>query len=84
MTHKAKKNSRFEPISEPNIGEIVTEEIRNSKNRVDPSANGYHAFWSGRIVYENGRVKRFETEREAWEFLNRCDAAGKIIHWVKA
>jgi hypothetical protein len=32
------------------------------------------------MTYENGRVKRFETENEAWEFLARCDAAGKIIH----
>jgi hypothetical protein len=25
-------------------------------------------------------VKRFETEKEAWEYLARCDVAGKIIH----
>jgi hypothetical protein len=25
-------------------------------------------------------VKRFETESEAWEYLARCDLAGKIIH----
>jgi hypothetical protein len=25
----------------------------------------------------NGRVKRFETESEAWKFFCRCDAAGK-------
>ena len=31
-------------------------------------------------MYENGRVKRFETESEAWEFLARCDLTGKIIH----
>jgi endonuclease YncB( thermonuclease family) len=36
--------------------------------------------WHERVVYENGRVKRFETESEAWEFLARCDLAGKIIH----
>ena len=27
-------------------------------------------------MYENGRVKRFETEGEAWEYLARCDLAG--------
>ncbi len=40
----------------------------------------FTAFWHGQIAYENGRIKHFETEREAWEFLTRCDAAGKIIH----
>ena len=50
-------------------------------NRVDCSASGtFHAFWRGRVVFENGRVRRFETEREAWEFLARCDTADKIIH----
>ena len=56
-------------------------EINTQTNRVDRSANGeFIAFWHGQVAYENGRVKRFETEREAWEFLVRCDAAGKIIH----
>jgi len=58
----------------------MADTIKNPSNRVDPSANGFHAFWHGWIVFENGRVKRFETEREAWEFLARCDLAGKIIH----
>jgi hypothetical protein len=56
-------------------------EIEKPINRVDRSANGsYLAFWHGRVVFENGRVKRFETKPEAWEFLARCDLAGKIIH----
>lgn len=60
---------------------VMTDEIKNPSNRVDPSANGtFHAFWHGRVVYENGRVKRFETETEALEFLARCDLEGKIIH----
>jgi hypothetical protein len=59
---------------------VMTDEIKNPNNRVDPSANGFHAFWRGRVAYENGRVKRFETEHEAWEFLASCDLAGKIIH----
>ena len=37
----------------------------------------FHAFWREQMVYENGRVKRFETEGEAWEYLARCDLAGK-------
>jgi hypothetical protein len=56
-------------------------EIKTNENRVDRSANGtFLAFWRGRVIYENGRVKRFETEKEAWEFLSHCDLAGKIIH----
>jgi hypothetical protein len=54
-------------------------EIKTNENRVDRSANGtFLAFWRGRVVYENGRVKRFETESEAWEFLSQCDLAGNI------
>ena len=56
-------------------------EIKTNENKVDRSANGtFLTFWRGRVMYENGRVKRFETESEAWEFLSRCDLAGKIIH----
>lgn len=59
----------------------MTDITKNANNRVDQTANGaFHAFWNGRVVYENGRVKRFETENEAWEFLARCDLVGKIIH----
>lgn len=59
----------------------MTYEIKDQRHRVDRSAKGaFLAFWCGQVVYENGRVKRFETESEAWEFLSRCDAAGKIIH----
>ena len=44
----------------------------NPSNRVDRSANGalFSAFWREQMVYENGRVKRFETERDAWELLD--------------
>jgi len=56
-------------------------EVNIQSNRVDRTANGaFSAFWHGAVAYENGRVKRFETESEAWEFLARCDLAGKIIH----
>jgi len=37
--------------------------------------SGAGAWYSG-----TAGVKRFETENEAWDFLGRCDAAGKIIH----
>ena len=59
----------------------MTDENEHLDNRVDRSAfDTYHAFWRGRVVYENGRVKRFTSESEAWTFLARCDEAGKIIH----
>ena len=59
----------------------MTFEDKIQSNRVDRSANGaFNAFWQRQMAYENGRVKRFETETQAWEFLARCDAAGKIIH----
>ena len=60
---------------------IMTDENKVQTNRVDHSTNGaFNALWHGQMAYENGRVKRFETERQAWEFLARCDAAGRIIH----
>jgi hypothetical protein len=64
-------------------------EVNIQSNRVDRTANGafsafwhgaFSAFWHGAVAYENGRVKRFETESNAWEYLARCDLAGKIIH----
>jgi hypothetical protein len=72
-----------QPIRHTNRGDSVTDNIENlnSGNRVEPSSGGgFIAFWKGSVVYQNGRVKRFETEREAWEYLARCDAVGKIIH----
>jgi hypothetical protein len=59
----------------------MTDETKNPSNRVDaPTSGKFHALWRGRVVFENGRVKRFKTESEAWEFLACCDAAEKIIH----
>jgi hypothetical protein len=50
--------------------------IKTDDNRVDATLDGkFHAFWRGQVVYENGRVKRFEAESKAWEFLARCDLA---------
>jgi hypothetical protein len=54
---------------------VMTDECKIQKNSVERST-----LWHGLLAYENGRVKRFKTEREAWEFLTRCDAADKIIH----
>jgi hypothetical protein len=58
----------------------MTDEIKNPNSRVDRSANGkFHAIWRGQVVYMSGRVKEFEAERDAWEYLARFDAVGKIL-----
>jgi hypothetical protein len=70
--------SLFDAVCETGI---MTDEIENSRSQVDHSpSGGFIAFWNGKVVYENGRVKKFETEPEAWNYLARCDTAGKIIH----
>jgi hypothetical protein len=75
-------NFRLRRIALPRIGSIrMSEEVKDRRHRVDRSADStFLAFWRGQIVYEDGRVKHFETEREAWDYLARCDVAGKIIH----
>jgi hypothetical protein len=40
----------------------------------------FMAYWKGRVVYENGRIKRSSTSDDALVFLTRCDAAGRIVH----
>ena len=41
----------------------MTNEVENPKNAVERSVTGgFTAVWHGRTVYENGRVKKFETE----------------------
>jgi hypothetical protein len=57
-------------------------EIRQgSSNQIEKTASGeFICIWHGQPVYENGRVKRFQTEDSARAFLARCDAAGEIVH----
>ena len=60
--------------------QTMADEIKNPTNRVDRSASGkFHAIWRGQLVYMGGRIKEFETESDAWEYLARCDAAGKVL-----
>jgi hypothetical protein len=59
----------------------MTDEIKNSDNRVNLSYDGkFHAHWRGRVIYDfdKSRIKRFENERNAWEYLALCDALGKL------
>lgn len=59
----------------------MIDDIKNPSNRVDRAADGtFHALWHGRMIYQNGRVRRFKTQDDAWEFLARCDLEDKIIH----
>ncbi|MFZ0126206.1 MAG: hypothetical protein WAL48_18715 [Xanthobacteraceae bacterium] len=56
-------------------------EFNNSRNRLERSARGgFNAIWRWQVVYENGRVKKFESEDDARAYLDRCDTAGRIIH----
>ena len=58
----------------------MADEIKNPSNRVDRSANAkFHAIWRGQVVYMSGRVKEFETEFDAWDYLARCDSIGRIL-----
>ena len=52
-----------------------------AQHKVEKMGDGrFMAYWNGRVVYENGRIKRFGTSDEALAFLVRCDTAGRIIH----
>jgi len=44
------------------------------------NAGGFMVSWRVAVVYENGRIKKFQAEDAARAFLARCDAVGKIIH----
>jgi hypothetical protein len=53
----------------------------SEKHKIEPSpTGGFIAFWQGRAIYENGRVRKFPTAKDARSFLEQCDRAGKIIH----
>ena len=83
MTSQYEAESLMRPGSiRANSGsDAMVDETVSQDHRVDCSHDGkFRAFWRGRVVFANGRVKRFETEQEAWEFLARCDALGKIEH----
>ena len=59
----------------------MADENKNPSNKVERSYDGkYHAFWRGRVVYDQtiSRIKRFEKESDAWEYLALCDALGKL------
>ena len=70
-------NSSDDPPKEPTKLNVTD----GTLHKVEKMGDGrFMAYWNGRVVYQNGRIKRFETSDEALAFLKRCDAAGKIIH----
>jgi hypothetical protein len=66
---------------EPPKAPIKFNVTENTTHKVEKMVDGrFMAYWNGRVVYENGRIKRFTTSNDALAFLARCDAAGRIIH----
>lgn len=60
----------------------MSEELTPPSNQVRSVANvngKYYVLWRGETVYENGRIKEFESEADAWSYLAKCDAAGDRI-----
>ena len=50
-------------------------------HKVERMVDGrFITYWRGRVIYEYGRIKRFNTSDDALAFLARCDAAGRIVH----
>ena len=70
------------PISDNLPKEPIKLNVTDSTtHKVEKMVDGcFMAYWNGRVVYENGRIKRFTTSEDALAFLARCDAAGRIIH----
>ena len=47
----------------------MTDTTKKSSNRVDITHEGkFHASRNGRVVFENGRIKRFGTEKRLGNF----------------
>ena len=70
-------NSSDDPPKEPTKLNVTD----GTLHKVEKMGDGrFMAYWNGRVVYENGWIKRFNTSDDALAFLKRCDAAGKIVH----
>ena len=68
-------------IDEPPKAPTKLNVTGRTPHKVEKMGDGrFMAYWNGRVVYENGRIKRFTTSNDALAFLARCDAAGRIIH----
>ena len=54
--------------------------IKNPTNQVSRADGKFIAQWRGQVVYAPDRTPRyFDTEQDAWAFLARCDAAGRVV-----
>ena len=59
----------------------MSDDITNQTNQVRRSSAGeFYGLWYGQAIHlENGRMRLFNTEEDAWIFLAQCDTAGRII-----
>jgi hypothetical protein len=75
-------NDDGKPTSDDSLKAPIKLNVTDSTpHKVERMVDGrFMAYWNRRVVYENGRIKRFATSEEALAFLKRCDAAGRIIH----
>jgi hypothetical protein len=47
---------------------------------VSKAANGkFVALWRGEPIYQAGEIRQFDSEAEGWQFLARCEVAGRIV-----
>jgi hypothetical protein len=60
----------------------MSDDIMNPTNQVRPSTDGgFHTLWHGQAIRTaGGRMRHFDTERDAWAFLAQCDVAHRILH----
>jgi hypothetical protein len=58
----------------------MSDDIANHSNQVRETAGKFYVLWRGQVVHTpNNKIRLFDTEREANEFLAQCDDAGGII-----
>ena len=58
---------------------MAAKKYESPRSVVDCLYDGtFYVRWRNNVVYERENIKRFETEREAQEFLARCDLLGDL------
>ena len=58
----------------------MSDDIANHSNQVHGAARKFYVLWCGQSVHTpDKKIRLFDTEREAYEFLAQCDNVGAII-----
>jgi hypothetical protein len=58
----------------------MSDDIANHSNQVRETAGKFYVLWRGQAVTTpDKKIRLFDTEREAYEFLAQCDNAGGIV-----